>query len=211
MNPRTQLSIPGPVGTLEGLLELPQTDKKQAFGVVCHPHPLYGGAMTNKVVHTVARSFMDLGMPAVRFNFRGVGGSEGTFADGAGETEDALAVIRWARTQFPDRRLWLAGFSFGAAVAIRAAMTQKPLALVTVAPAVDRIAGTEGLLPECPWLILQGDRDDLVSAEATRTWAQVLTPPPRLVMLAGADHFFHGRLNELRDHILAWATELELA
>lgn len=204
-------TIPGPAGPLEVLLELPATDAGRAFGVVCHPHPLYGGAMTNKVVYTVARVFMELGMPVVRFNFRGVGSSAGQFADGLGETEDARAVIHWMRVQFPQRALWLGGFSFGGAIAIRAAVQERADVLVTVAPAVDRIAGTEVLLPECPWLILQGDQDDLVPVAATRAWVQKLARPPRLIELAGAEHFFHGRLSELRQHLLNWAAESKIA
>lgn len=209
--PRTQQSIPSPAGTLEALLELPSSDRERSFGVVCHPHPLYGGAMTNKVVYTLARAFVDLGMPVVRFNFRGVGASTGSFAEGIGETQDAQAAIHWMRARFPDRALWLGGFSFGAAVAIRAATQEHAAALVTVAPAVDRISGTDVLVPECPWLTLQGDQDELVPVEATRNWAQALANPPRLIVLPGADHFFHGRLTELREHLLSWAAELKLA
>lgn len=209
--PRNQELIPGPAGPLEALVELPRDDTGRALGVVCHPHPLYGGAMTNKVVYTVARAFMELGMPVARFNFRGVGASAGQFADGVGETEDALAVIRWMRARFPSRALWLGGFSFGGAVAIRAAIQEHADVLVTVAPAVDRIAGTDVLLPTCPWLILQGDQDDLVPVTATRAWAQALAQSPRLIELPGADHFFHARLTELRQQLLNWIAESKLA
>jgi alpha/beta superfamily hydrolase len=208
---RNEHTIPGPAGPLESLLEQPAADKGLSFGVVCHPHPLYGGTMTNKVVHTLARAFLDLGMPVLRFNFRGVGKSAGQFADGVGETADALAAIDWMRERYAGRGLWLGGFSFGGAVAIRAAVQASPRALVTVAPAVERIEGTSSLLPMCPWLILQGDQDDLVSATGTRAWVNSLAHPPELVELAGAEHFFHGRLTELRERLLQWATRLELA
>lgn len=167
--------------------------------------------MTNKVVYTVARAFMELGMPVARFNFRGVGTSAGQYADGVGETEDALAVIRWMRQRFPERTLWLGGFSFGGAVAIRAAVQARADVLVTVAPAVDRIAGTAVLLPTCPWLILQGEKDDLVPMAQTRAWVQTLAKPPHVVELAGADHFFHARLTELRQQLLNWIAESKLA
>jgi alpha/beta superfamily hydrolase len=208
---RSQITIPGPAGSLETLLEMPTNDGARAFGVVCHPHPLHGGAMTNKVVHTIARAFMELGLPTARFNFRGVGASTGHYADGVGETEDAMAVIRWMREKFPGRTLWLGGFSFGGAVAIRAAVAERADVLVTVAPAVDRIAGTDVLLPTCPWLILQGGQDDLVPIAQTRAWANSLSKPPRVVELADADHFFHGRLTELRQQLLHWVAESKLA
>ncbi|MET0988150.1 MAG: alpha/beta family hydrolase [Steroidobacteraceae bacterium] len=208
---RSQETIAGPAGPLEALLEVPANDTGRAFAVVCHPHPLYGGTMNNKVVYTVARALLEVGMPALRFNFRGVEASAGQFADGVGETEDARAAIHWMRARFPQRALWLGGFSFGGAVAIRAAVLEQAEVLVTVAPAVDRIAGTEALLPRCPWLILQGDQDDLVPVDATRSWVQNLPQAPRLIVLAGADHFFHARLTELRQHLLNWIAESRLA
>ncbi|HKQ82731.1 MAG TPA: alpha/beta family hydrolase [Steroidobacteraceae bacterium] len=208
---RSQETIPGPAGPLEALLEAPENDTGRGLAVVCHPHPLYGGTMNNKVVYTVARAFLDVGMPTLRFNFRGVEGSAGQFADGVGETEDARAAIHWMRARFPQRTLCLGGFSFGGAVAIRAAVQEQADVLVTVAPAVDRIAGTDALLPGCTWLILQGDQDDLVTADATRAWVQKLAQPPRLIVLAGADHFFHARLTELRQHLLNWIAESKLA
>jgi alpha/beta superfamily hydrolase len=203
-------SIPGPAGALEAEVETPDTDRGRSFGVVCHPHPLYGGTMTNKVVTTVARAFLEFGMPVARFNFRGVGASAGTYADGLGETDDALAVVQWMANRFPDRTLWLGGFSFGGAVAVRVAAQVTPHALVTVAPAIDRIAGTASLLPDCPWVILQGDQDDLVSIEATRAWVSSQPKPPRLIELVGAEHFFHRRLVDLRERITQWAEESKL-
>jgi hypothetical protein len=124
-----RLTLPGPAGTLEALVETPAGDGADvapgsvpaAFGVVCHPHPLYGGTLDNKVAYTLARAFIECGAPAIRFNFRGVGASAGRFDEGRGETEDALAAIRYGRQRWPGAALWLAGFSFGAAVALRAA------------------------------------------------------------------------------------------
>ena len=113
--------------------------------------------MLNKVVHTLSRALNDLQIPAVRFNFRGVGASEGAYADGFGETEDALAVAAWARQRFPGADLWLAGFSFGAAVAIRAAVSSPCRQLISIAPPVSRMASLLGdAVPACPWLLVQG-------------------------------------------------------
>ena len=206
-----KLSIPGPVGPLEALLDSPQASMpatataRERVGVVCHPHPLYGGTMTNKVAHILARTFAELGAHAIRFNFRGVGASAGEYAEGVGETDDALAVVEWATKRWPNAELWLAGFSFGGAVAIRASVAWPQVArLVTVAPAIDRVAVDSSRLPRCPWLLVQGDRDDLVDPTRIRTWAAELERPPTIAWLEGAEHFFHGRLNDVRDAIVDW-------
>ena len=114
-----RVTIPGPAGDIEAVVETPEGAAPAAFAVVCHPHPLFGGTLDNKVVHTLARTFQELGAPTIRFNFRGVGRSAGSFANGAGESEDASAVIEWGRARWPGASLWLAGFSFGGAIAIR--------------------------------------------------------------------------------------------
>lgn len=195
--------IAGPAGVLEARLEEPQPARVPAtVGVVCHPHPLYGGTMQNKVVHTVARAMQELGVPTVRFNFRGVGASEGDYDGGAGELEDALAACEWARRRTGATTLWLAGFSFGAAVALQAAATVRPAALVTVAPPVGRIIVTPVPRPPCPWLVVQGDHDELVDVSQVRRWSEGFVPPPRLAVLAAAEHFFHGRLAELRAAVI---------
>ena len=139
------LVLRGPAGDLEARLDFPppapavDPAAPAACAVVCHPHPLFGGTLSNKVVHTLARTFNDAGMPSLRFNFRGVGASAGTHDGGPGEVQDALAAVRYCRERWPQARLWLAGFSFGAAVAIRASMAAAPAGLVAVAPAVDRM------------------------------------------------------------------------
>jgi alpha/beta superfamily hydrolase len=205
--------LSGPAGALQALIETPvpplgEGDAETShFGVVCHPHPLAGGTMDNKVVYTVARAFLDCGVPTIRFNFRGVGGSEGEFDAGAGETGDALAVIAHGRARWPRATLWLAGFSFGGGVAIRAAALAECGALVTVAPALSRTAGPAFSWPACPWLIVQGDADDVVDPAEVRSVAASVTPAPHLRMLAGAGHFFHGRLPELRQTVVQFLHE----
>ena len=192
-----KLTIPGPAGGLEAVVETPDGWDGTRFAVVCHPHPLYGGALTNKVVHTVARAFNDLGVATIRFNFRGVGSSEGAYDHGNGETEDALAVVAWGQQRWPDAKLWLGGFSFGGGIAIRTAARTSPSQLVAVAPAV-RLVNVEGVQPQCPWLIIQGDADETVDPKAVLDWAARLDPQPQVVMLPGVEHFFHGRLHDLR-------------
>jgi len=196
------VTFDGPAGALEARVEDPAPGElPRACGVVCHPHPLYGGTMQNKVVHTLARAMQELGVPTLRFNFRGVGGSAGRYDGGTGEHDDALAACDWARAHFGCGTLWLAGFSFGAAVALQAAAAARPASVVTVAPPVGRIIVAPVARPACPWLVVQGDRDELVDAVTVRRWAGEFSPPPRLEVLEGAEHFFHGRLAELRSTV----------
>jgi alpha/beta superfamily hydrolase len=187
--------IPGPAGVLEAAIDM-SARPAVAAAVICHPHPLQQGTMSNKVVTTVARAFTRLGADAVRFNFRGVGRSAGAYADGIGERDDALAVVAWCRERWPDRALYLAGFSFGGAVAAAIAARVAPAGLVTVAPAVDRLQrGFES--PACPWLLIHGDADDVVPPGPVLEWCATLPAPPRVVLMPDAGHFFHGRLPDL--------------
>jgi alpha/beta superfamily hydrolase len=208
--PRAQrLAIAGPAGALQALIETPVLEAGPAtavtaFGVVCHPHPLYGGTLDNKVVHTLARALEERGAPTIRFNFRGVGESAGSYDEGRGETEDALAVIAFGRARWPQAALWLGGFSFGGAVAVLAAARARPARVVLVAPGVTKIDVTAAAPPACPWLIVQGDQDEVVPADFVLGWAQALRPTPQIALVPGASHFFHGRINELRELVAAF-------
>ena len=202
--PRAErIHIAGPAGDIEALLETPEAADSRHFGVVCHPHPLYGGTLDNKVVFTLARAFEELRAPTIRFNFRGVGTSAGTFERGVGESEDLLAVVSHGRQLFPGAALWLAGFSFGGAVAIRSAARAQPERLVAVAPGVT-ILDVGSVVPACPWLIVQGDADDVIEPRYVLDWVSRLAPQPQVSVLAGAGHFFHGRLHDLRQAVLAF-------
>ncbi len=203
------VSIPGPSGPLEGIVNIPAHAKAAQVAVICHPHPVYGGTMTNKVVHTLARAFNDFGLIAVRFNFRGVGASAGHYDEGNGETDDAVAVMDWAAQRWPGSQTWLGGFSFGGAVAIRAAVARGAQRLVTVAPGIKNVAIDTGRLPEGDWLLVQGDNDELVNARDVQDWASALSSPPQIVLLPGADHFFHGRLNDLRAVVVEWLNGIQ--
>jgi len=196
-----RLSLEGPAGALEAVLEDPGT-VGPSYAVVCHPHPLYGGTMDNKVVTTVARALQDCGMPTLRFNFRGVGASAGAFDRGGGETDDADAVAAWGAERWPERTLVIAGFSFGAYVALRLAQRRPPRRLITIAPAIQRFDEAGMTVPRCPWLVVQGDADDVVDPAAVIAWATGLDPRPQLVVLPGVGHFFHGRLHELWDIVM---------
>ena len=198
------LTIRGPAGQLEVLLETPKDATKNHVAVVCHPHPQYQGTMLNKVVHTLSRAMNGLGVPVLRFNFRGVGASEGAYAEGRGETDDALAAIDWMRDKFPDADLCLLGFSFGGIIAARAALTAAPAHLVTIAPAVPRLSALlDGRQPSCPWLIIQGDADEVVACADVVDWFNGLDAGPQLQVLPGVGHFFHGRLTLLRETVVS--------
>jgi alpha/beta superfamily hydrolase len=159
--------------------------------------------MQNKVVTTVARTFRRLGSIAVTFNFRGVGRSSGSHDDGIGEREDAIAIARFCRERWPDLRVYLGGFSFGGGVALAAADSIRPRGLVTVAPSITRVP--HGFAPpDCPWLLVQGDSDEVLDPSAVVGWARGLTPAPTIALLPGVGHFFHGRLGVLADHIAAF-------
>jgi alpha/beta superfamily hydrolase len=198
-------TLAGPAGDLEALIEVPARARQDAFGVICHPHPLFGGTLQNKVVHTLARSFQELGVPTIRFNFRGVGRSAGAFAEGRGETEDALAAVAAGRQRWPGGAPWLAGFSFGGAVAFRAAARAHAHLLVTVAPAVRLIDVSNIEMPQCPWLVVQGDADDVVEPQGVIGWSAEREPAPQVTVLPGVGHFFHGRLRELQSAVVDFA------
>jgi alpha/beta superfamily hydrolase len=202
-----RLFIDGPAGLLEAIFELPTGQKPLGSVVVCHPHPQHGGTMHNKVAHTVARAFVRSGFVSLRFNFRGTEKSEGNYDDGNGELDDALAAVALMRERDPGSILWLAGFSFGAAIAVKAAVATEVDGLVSVAPAITRFATGLEFQPTCPWLIVQGDRDELVDVEETVTWVDGLEPGPELLIIPGAEHFFHGRLNELREAVAEFVAE----
>jgi len=206
-----RLSLDGPAGALEAVLE-DTGAAGTSYAVVCHPHPLYGGTMDNKVVTTVARALQDAGMPTLRFNFRGVGASDGAFDQGSGETADADAVAAWGAERWPGRTLVIAGFSFGAYVALRLAQQRlpqqrlprlaPPRQLITIAPAIQRQGEAAAAVPHCPWLVVQGDADEVVDPAEVIAWVNRMEPKPRLVVLPGAGHFFHHRLHELRDIVV---------
>src|SRR5271170_8028598 len=153
---RERPAIAGPAGAIEAIAEDPG-EAGSRYAVVCHPHPLFGGTMDNKVVFTVARALRETDIPTLRFNFRGVGASAGVFDNGVGETADADAVASWGAERWSGRSLVIAGFSFGAYVALRLAQLRVPRHLITIAPAMLRFDGPGAAVPRCPWLVVQGD------------------------------------------------------
>ncbi len=191
--------IDGPAGPLEVRRELPPTPASPAgLALICHPHPLYGGTLDNKVVYTLARCALSIGLTAVRFNFRGVGKSGGAYGNGAGETEDAAAVLAWAQQQQPDARVVLMGFSFGATVALRLTALVDAVQLVTVALPLGYFEHEPLPRPRCPWLLVHGTADTTVPWPETEASIKQHALTPQLAVLPGVDHFFHGKLAELR-------------
>jgi uncharacterized protein len=200
---REALTLPGPAGAIEAVMEY-VGEAPRFCALVCHPHPLFGGTMENKVVTTLCRTARDAGGVALRFNFRGAGRSQGAHGGGVAETEDLLAVIHWLGQRWPGVPLWLAGFSFGAYVAIRgaAALTaaqQSLHHLFLVAPPVHNndFDAIEELA--CPLTVVVPEQDEVVPVEDMLAWAGRTPLVPDLVRFPTSGHFFHGQLAELAD------------
>ena len=197
-----RVDVAGPAGRIEVALDEP-AHPPRGVAVLCHPHPVHGGTMDNKVVQTLARAFVQVGYRAVRFNFRGVGGSQGQWDEGRGELDDAMAVVE----AFRDASLPLAlgGFSFGGYVAshiaAKLAAAGAPARLVLVGPATSTFGVADAAADT---LVIHGEADDVVPLQATLDWARPLQLP--VVVLPGVGHYFHGQLTRLRDLVVqAWS------
>ncbi len=194
MTPRTtrRVGIDGPTGPLEVVLNVPEATPA-GIALVAHPHSLQGGTLDNKVVQTIAKTFYALGYAVVRFNFRGVGASGGSFDDGVGETDDALTVLAYARGALGDALpVVLAGFSFGSFVQSRVAQRVTPQRMVLVGPAVRRFP-VEHVPADT--IVVHGEEDDVVPLADVLAWARPQHLP--IVVFPGCGHFFHGRLPQL--------------
>jgi len=200
---KNRFTLDGPDHAIEVLLETPVNFDGGKVAVLCHPHPLYQGSMDNKVVHTLARALHDLGVLTLRFNFRGVGKSEGEHDEGVAETADCVWLARWLQEQHPEASLWLGGFSFGGMIATLAASQLSAERLVTIAPAVGFVASGEDPVPATEWLLVQGAEDEIIDPQAVQDWVATLAHPPKLIMLPGTGHFFHGQLVTLKQTLLS--------
>lgn len=196
------LVLEGPAGPLEALLQERDEHDHALTAVVCHPHPLYGGTMHNKVAHRVASTLHGLGAAVLRFNFRGVGHSAGAFDRGEGELADARAALAFLRERYPNARRWAAGFSFGSWVASRLAASEPDVErLILVAPPVHTQTFEEMRTLATPKLVVQGTGDEICRPEnLERVWPE-WAEPRRLVRVPGAGHFFDRQLGELADAI----------
>ena len=191
-----KVHIDGPAGRLELVVADPGDDRN-GYAIIAHPHPLYGGTLDNKVVQTLAKALHALGYAAVRFNFRGVGDSDGVFDEGPGEIEDFLCVARYANRRFGSVDAIFAGFSFGSYVAATAAQQLKPCQLVLIAPAVGRFP-LGHVAKET--LVVHGEEDDVVLLSDVFDWARPQQLP--VVVFPGAGHFFHGALVDLQKLVM---------
>ena len=194
--------IQGAAGDLQLQIDMPtQSQAQSPIVLICHPHPLYGGSLQNKVVHMLAKGFNDNGLITIRFNFRGVGKSQGEFDHGKGEADDVKIIVDFILQQCGSNEIWLAGFSFGAYVAARAYQNVNAERLLLVAPSVTLYDMNDIHNIQIPWSVIQGSEDEVIDPEAVRAWLALQKSAPILHWLDGAGHFFHGRLNDLREII----------
>jgi hypothetical protein len=192
------LVLPGPVGAIESLLQERDGVVPAQVVLVCHPHPLYGGTMHNKVTHRVAATLAARGAAVLRFNFRGVGRTEGTHDKGRGEMQDALALLDWLRRRHPPAEAWIAGFSFGSWVASRVAAAEPAVKrLLLVAPPVHTQTFAEMKHATVPKLVVQGTADEVCKPENLASTFPTWAEPKRLELVEGASHFFDRKLPEL--------------
>ncbi|MFI4918725.1 MAG: alpha/beta hydrolase [Legionellales bacterium] len=196
------LVLNGVVGQLEAVLTVPAKIDSPYVAFLGHPHSLQGGTMNNKVVTTMARVFKELNIPSLRFNFRGVGLSEGVYDAGLGESDDMMAqALAWQKEQM-NRRFIFAGFSFGSYVAYRAAAQLQPSMLITIAPSVQHYNYNEFTPYPDSWLLVHGDEDELVPVAAVLDFVQQFQPALPLIQFANTGHFFHGKLLELKAKLM---------
>jgi alpha/beta superfamily hydrolase len=193
--------FPGHVGMLEGVTCVPSTVDPRYIVLLGHPHSLQGGTMNNKVVTTLVRTFKDLNIPSVRFNFRGVGQSAGSYDAGVGESEDMLQLATHCQAQIPGVTILFAGFSFGSYVAYRAAAQCPHALLVSIAPPVHHYDFTEYTPVPRPWIIVQGDADDVVPVALVRSFVSESASPIMYSESPNTGHFFHGKLIELKQSL----------
>jgi uncharacterized protein len=201
----------GPAGSIEAILKEPDGPVTRA-AIVCHPHPLFGGTMHNKVVFRIARAFQDSEFAVLRFNFRGTGRSEGTHDEGVGEEDDLRAAIQFIEEKYPDAEIWLAGFSFGSMVMLHsAACDDRVRAFVAVGVPASKYDFTE--IPRCgkPKLFVQGALDQFGSPDDLKTLFDALDEPKQLKIVEGADHFFEGHLTELVDAVSSFIAAVRAA
>ncbi len=198
--------VDGPAGKLEGVLSESNYKSRHGIAVIAHPHPLYGGTMDNKVVHTLFKVAIELGFITVKFNYRGVGKSQGNYDDGLGETEDIIAVVKAVQKKFDSESnnlsLLLAGFSFGGAIQAHAAKTLNPHGLIMISPSVGhfKVPAISNYAKRI--LIVQGDQDEVVPLKTILHWAAPQDLP--IVVIPGAEHFFHGKLHIIKRTIYDW-------
>jgi len=200
-----RISLVGGAGVIEAIVHIPKgfhDARTKAVAICCHPHPLYEGSMTNKVVHTLAKTFSKLGLVSIRFNFRGVGRSEGKHDNTIGESTDVVLICQQVIKRFPKAQIWLSGFSFGSFIAANVAHEVNAAQLISISPAVEHYDFTEVVDPGCPWLVVMGDEDDIVTPSAVDHWINMSPERYDYFQFPDTGHFYHGKLVKLSDLLL---------
>jgi len=196
-----KIFLNGSTGKLQALYQAGEAGKPAI--VVCHPHPLYGGTMRNKVVYWIARAFEDQGCSVLRFNFRGVEQSEGEWDEGMGESDDALTALDYLQSQHPDSPLWLAGFSFGTYAGLKAAKRDSRVErMFAIAPAVNLWSFDFMHGETRPLTVISGTADEIVPFEQVQTWIKTMPKHVNFHAIAGAGHFFPNHMSEMTNHLL---------
>ncbi len=203
---QTYLFLHGNVGKIELLVspKKPTIDStaKNIIAIICHPHPLHAGTMDNKVVFTLHKAFSDYGCSTVRFNFRGVGRTEGVHDNGLGETDDLLTIVRWVKSTNPNCEIILAGFSFGAFISFKASKIINCKLLVSVAPVIHHQNYQDYLPLSCPWLAITAEHDEIIPPQMIAGWMQANSVDVTLINISDCDHFFHGQLPVLKSSVI---------
>ncbi len=204
--PSERLLLPGPAGRIECVIDQPAGSSPHGIALVAHPHPLFGGSLDNKVAQTLAKTFVELGYVALRPNFRGVGASTGAHDEGRGETDDMLALLEYAVARFHADAPVLAGYSFGAYVQTRVAKRMAPRRMVLVGTAAGFVSGGRSYTSEAvpaDSIVIHGELDETVPLANVLAWARPQELP--VVVVPGADHFFHRRLHLIKNIVKgAW-------
>ncbi len=204
--PREHALLDGLVGKIECVIDMPAADEHRGIALVAHPHPLFGGSLDNKVAQTLAQTFAELGYVALRPNFRGVGASAGAYDEGRGETDDLVAVLDYARARFHAPAPVLAGYSFGAYVQTLVARRVKPLRMALVGTAAGFVSGARSYTAQAvpaDSIVIHGELDETVPLANVLAWARPQELP--VVVVPGADHFFHRRLHIIKNIVKgAW-------
>jgi uncharacterized protein len=197
------VDIPGPAGLLEGLINAQTDVAPRAIAVLGHPLPTRGGTMHTKAVFHAAKALARIGAPVLRFNFRGVGRSEGSFSDGPGEQEDFRAALAFMKARYPDvKRIWSGGMSFGSGVALTVGAADADVtALIGIACPVNKYDYSAVVGAAKPTFLIHGERDELIPVKEIRKFYATLAEPKELVVIDGADHLFDGKVSEVGDAI----------